>query len=203
MNQRPTSTRTRRCCYALLVTVLLLIMFRNPVTRIAAVEIGSRILGTQVEIDSVWIGWLKVGVTGIRIHEPESDDLQFEIAQMVAGLTPWDGMRHGIWAHRVVLQKPSLHLRFDRDGKLRDEVSCGRRTAADVSSDSALANCWYIKRPSMSTKLGENPLRSKMPNSLRGLAIPSGFAAMFPICLEVSPSCERTLMQALCRDEVS
>ncbi len=125
MNRRPKRSKTRWSCYALLVTVLLLVVCRNSVTRIAVVEIGSRFLGTQVEIDSVWIGWWKVGATGIRIHEPESLDLQVEIAHMVAGLTPLDGVRHGIWAHRVVVQQPRLHLRFDADGKLVTKFPAG------------------------------------------------------------------------------
>ena len=127
MQQPLARTKTRRCCHALLVAIVLLILLRNPIARFATTRIGSRLLGASVEIDNVRIGWSVVEVRGLRVREPASSDLQLTIARVTASTSPWNGFRNGIWARRVIVREPTLHLRFDRSGKLLTQFPGGAK----------------------------------------------------------------------------
>ena len=111
-------TRIRCCCYAVLATSLFVILLRNPIARFAVVEIGSRLLDRQIEVEQVRIGLSTFRGVGIRVFEPGSFAAQVEVAQVEVAATPWAGLRHGVWARRVIVDQPTLHLRFDRDGNL-------------------------------------------------------------------------------------
>ena len=91
---------------------VLVVISRNSIARFAAVEIGSRVLNAQVEIDRIRVGIASVYVDGVRIYEPGSAHIQVEVSQIAIAPTPWQGIRHGVWPHTSRCQKTDALFAF-------------------------------------------------------------------------------------------
>ncbi|QDS96663.1 Dicarboxylate transport [Roseimaritima multifibrata] len=112
---------------SLLLAVLLLgLLLRNPLARFTAIKIGSSFLETELKIEAVDIGWMSVSVSGIELLEPRlAETQQAHIDKVAVELTPWTGIRKGVWASHLVIDQPTLHVRFDADGKLISQFPSG------------------------------------------------------------------------------
>ncbi|TWT50865.1 hypothetical protein Pla22_36080 [Rubripirellula amarantea] len=108
----------RRCCYTVLAVTLVAVVFRNSIARYATATIGSRLLETELKVGSIEWGLFAVNVRDIRVAEPGSDQDQATVGRLAFALTPWQGIVRGVWVEHVSLSDPTLHLRFDSDGKL-------------------------------------------------------------------------------------
>ncbi|TWU25054.1 Dicarboxylate transport [Novipirellula galeiformis] len=119
-----TRTKWRRGVCIAFGLLLSLVLLRNPILRFAAVHIGSYTLDASIEIESLELGLTTIQVTGIVLREPaqtgpsQASEPQATVGRVAVKLSPWDGIRKGIWASNVVVDDPCLHLRFDRGGNL-------------------------------------------------------------------------------------
>ena len=111
-------SRRRRCCYALLALFLISVVARNSIARYAVVHLGSWILKTQIEVASIHIGLSSILIDRIRVCEPDSKDIQANVKLVAISLTPFQGIRRGVWAKQIAVSEPTLHVRFDRNGNL-------------------------------------------------------------------------------------
>ncbi len=125
MDPPPKRTMKRMFGYALVGLFVVCMFARNVIVRHAAIELGSRVLGTRVDVAGVSIGMSKVQIDGIRLYEPGSSDTQIDVKHVSIKLTPWQGIRQGVWAQQVFIEQPTLHLRFDRDGGLVSKFPAG------------------------------------------------------------------------------
>jgi hypothetical protein len=124
----------KRLGLAAIACVVLGLLLRNPISRLAAESVGSWVLGTRVEIGEVRIGWSQIAVCDLVVHEPndacrdlfppdtrladEKQIVQVTVAKILLLPSPLRGFREGVWLRRIVVDKPKLHLRFDQTGEL-------------------------------------------------------------------------------------
>ncbi|WP_372717589.1 AsmA-like C-terminal region-containing protein [Novipirellula sp.] len=114
----------------------IVVLFRNQIARVAAVKLGSYCLSTSLEIDSIQIDWGSLCVTGLVLREPpfsdspnadspnadsSRSDPQVTVSRVVVDWSILSGLRSGVWATRVMVDDPCLHVRFDRDGTLMSQ----------------------------------------------------------------------------------
>ena len=102
-----------------LAVALIAVLARNQIADAAIEYFGSLFLGNSVEVREVRIGFKTVEINGLEVKETSLADVpQLKIHAICIAPTIWRGMRHGVWLRNVDVRAPTLHLRFDRDGKL-------------------------------------------------------------------------------------
>lgn len=101
------------------VVALPLLVSRNSVSRYVAQRLASSLLETRVHIESVFIGWGAVQVTGITVFDPvATQEPQVTVGQVDISINSFDGLRQSVWLDRVAIDRPTLNVHFDADGKL-------------------------------------------------------------------------------------
>ena len=101
------------------VALLALCLFRNPIAKLALNQFGPSVAGVDLKVAKVRIGWSNIEVAGIRVDDPYAPNLpQVEVANIRVAFTLLDGVRNGVWAKRVDVLEPTLHVRFDEAGNL-------------------------------------------------------------------------------------
>ncbi|GAA5505656.1 hypothetical protein [Novipirellula caenicola] len=127
----------------------ILVLCRNHIARVAAVKLGSYFLSTSLEIDSVLLNWGTFSVSGITLREPrtsedgsidhdavtahETADPQVTIGGLTVDWSILSGLREGVWAPRVVVHAPCLHVRFDDTGALISRFPQSEASGGDPS----------------------------------------------------------------------
>ena len=106
-----------RLCF--FFALLALYLFRNPIAKLAVNQFAPSISGVDLKVAKVQIGWSSIEVTGVHVDEPaEPNSPQVEVANVKIAFTLLDGVQDGIWARRVDVLEPTLHVRFDAAGNL-------------------------------------------------------------------------------------
>ncbi|WP_442505703.1 AsmA-like C-terminal region-containing protein [Novipirellula sp. SH528] len=136
-------SRRRRCVSIAFAAAIILVLFRNPIARFAAVKIGSYVLAASLEIDSIEFNLGSICVSGIVVHEPlnsdssglaaDKTDAQATVDRIAIDLSLLNGIRSGVWADRVVVDEPCLHVRFDRDGTLVSQFPQSESSSSEPS----------------------------------------------------------------------
>ena len=111
--------RVRRGAFVFFIALFALGLFRNPIAKLVLIKFGPSVSGVGLNVAKVRIGWSVIEVDGIRVDEsvvPISP--QVEVAKIRIAFTLLDGVRSGIWAKRIDVIEPTLHVRFDETGNL-------------------------------------------------------------------------------------
>lgn len=99
--------------------VLVGVTCRNRLARYVVTQVGSRVLGTRVEIGKVDIDWSAVSISDLEVFEPTipgQRQLTVQSIRLVPSL--WQGLRSGVWLAEAAISSPTAEVRFDRDGNL-------------------------------------------------------------------------------------
>lgn len=115
-----------------MLAVLLLVcaVGRNAIARFAAIEVGSRLLATRIEIDSIDIGWNAILVTDTEIFEPNaSDQRQLTVDRVRLVPSIWQGLKTGVWLSEIAVSSPTAEVRFDQHGNLVSVFPKGGETS--------------------------------------------------------------------------
>ncbi|WP_146525506.1 hypothetical protein [Novipirellula artificiosorum] len=92
---------------------------KNWIATELAQFVAKTVTGCEVNIESIQLGFASIVVDSIDVREPADTTLrQITLKRAEIDLSLWNGFRHGKWASRVLVSEPTLHLRFDCDGKL-------------------------------------------------------------------------------------
>ena len=119
LSKRATSTKLRRCLQAMFAMSLMLILSRNMIARSLATRIGSAMLDSRIEIGAVRIGLRNIAMDDITVVSQSGSSEPFlHVRRVNVVTTPWQGLCSGVWARRVVVDEPTVQLRFDAQGKL-------------------------------------------------------------------------------------
>ena len=110
--------------------LLLGLAFRNSLTRLAVIHVGSRILATRIEVDEVDIRWSSLSISQIEIFEPEiANERQLTVERVRLVPSLWNGLRTGVWLADVEVTSPTVEVRFDQSGQLLSVFPSGGEPA--------------------------------------------------------------------------
>ncbi len=116
----------------MLILAVLIVLNRNSTAKWVGEKVGSRLLGTHVEIGEVDIGWHAIEVQNIVVFEPNSPtETQLDIASLKVVPALHRGFGEGIWIDQVVIKQPTLHLRFDDSGCLVSVFPAGGESSGE------------------------------------------------------------------------
>ncbi len=108
----------------------MLLVSRNVVSQQLAERVASSLLGTEVRVESVYIGWGTVQLAGITVFEPSIPDAQqIEVHQVDIASSILLGLSDGKLIERLAIAKPVLHLRFDDAGNFLSEFPSSESTS--------------------------------------------------------------------------
>lgn len=109
----------KRAAIAVVVLMLVAWSCRNRIARQLSIRIGSALLATRVEIESIDIRWDAISIVGIEVFEPNIDNAkQLTVQQIQLVPSVWNGFRIGVWLSEITIEAPMAEVRFDHDGQL-------------------------------------------------------------------------------------
>ena len=117
------------------VLLLVGLVIKDWAARKVAEAVASSITGGPVSIGDMRLSLGHVVVEGIDVREPSDvDEPQVTVDRVQIDLTLWRGIREGVWVENVLIERPTLHLRFDRDGQLISRFPGSEPSESEPSS---------------------------------------------------------------------
>jgi len=111
-----------RFCRAIAVLALLVLLNRNWLAQTISVRVCRSLLGAELQIGSIDIGCRRIIIQGVHLLEPnQPSDTQVEVDRVELAVASWSDLFSGVYLQHADVQSPTLHLRFDADGKLLSE----------------------------------------------------------------------------------
>ncbi|MCA9167658.1 MAG: hypothetical protein KDB23_08315, partial [Planctomycetales bacterium] len=136
-----------------LLVVVVLIAVVIPVGNELARAFAARTLGALVDghatVASIRLGLRRIRVDQVNVWSPDCDEPMLSMERLAIRLSLLDGIRHGIWATSIVVERPQIQLQFAEDGSLLTRLPTSQ-PEPDASSITRLPFCeLHVKHASL------------------------------------------------------
>ncbi|WP_186776572.1 AsmA-like C-terminal region-containing protein [Rubripirellula reticaptiva] len=105
--------------WLVLLCVVVVVLFRNPLACWAINSIGSKVARTKVDVRDVYLGVGWIQLSGITVDEAGGDDRDLvSVGRLTVESSLFSGLIGGYWLDSVRVDEAEVRIRVDHDGAI-------------------------------------------------------------------------------------